>query len=101
MNTNHLASTISALLARGRGILAADESHGTTSRRFEALSIEPTEESRRRYRQMLFTTPGLMEYISGNSGNVPAGQRAFHHRAHCHGAARMGRYTPELDSAEA
>ena len=37
---------------------------GTISRRFEALGIEPTEESRRRYRQMLFTTPGLMEYSS-------------------------------------
>ena len=65
MTADELESTISALMARGRGILAADESHGTISRRFEALGIEPTEESRRRYRQMLFTTPGLMEYISG------------------------------------
>lgn len=97
MNTNHPASAMSALMARGRSILAADESHGTTPRRFEALGIEPTEQSRRRYRQMLFTTPGLMECIRGN---VPAGQRAFYHRARCNAAARMGRYTPELDSAE-
>lgn len=98
MNTNHPASAMSALMARGRSILAADESHGTTPQRFEALGIEPTEQSRRRCRQMLFTTPGLMEYISGK---VPAGRRAFHHRARCNDAARMGRYTPEQESPEA
>ncbi|MEX1185230.1 MAG: class I fructose-bisphosphate aldolase [Gemmatimonadaceae bacterium] len=60
-----LESTIALLMAPGKGILAADESHGTISRRFEALGIDPSEENRRRYRQMLFTTPNLQEYISG------------------------------------
>ena len=52
-------------MAPGKGLLAADESPGTIARRFEAVGVEPTEENRRRYRQMLFTTPGLKEYISG------------------------------------
>ena len=65
MKTHDLESTIGALMAHGKGILAADESHGTIARRFEALGIEPSEESRRRYRQMLFTTPSLQEHISG------------------------------------
>jgi fructose-bisphosphate aldolase class I len=65
MNTGVLETTSQALLAPGRGTLAADESHGTITRRFEALGIEATEEHRRRYRQMLFTTPGVSEFISG------------------------------------
>ena len=65
MKTNDLESTIGALMAPGRGILAADESQATIAKRFEALAIEPTEENRRRYRQLLFTAPGVMEYISG------------------------------------
>jgi fructose-bisphosphate aldolase class I len=65
MNTGVLETTSQALLAPGRGTLAADESHGTIARRFEALGIEATEEHRRRYRQMLFTTPGVSEFISG------------------------------------
>lgn len=65
MPKNELECTIAALMAPGKGILAADESHATIARRFEPFSIEPSEESRRRYRQMLFTTPGMMQYISG------------------------------------
>jgi fructose-bisphosphate aldolase class 1 len=49
----------------GKGILAADESHPTIAKRFAALGIENTEENRRLYRQMLFTTPGLSGFISG------------------------------------
>ena len=65
MQTDYLESTIKSLMAPGRGILAADESHATIARRFEPFAIEPAEENRRRYRQMLFTTPGWEEYISG------------------------------------
>lgn len=65
MQTDYLESTIKSLMAPGRGILAADESHATIARRFAPFAIEPTEENRRRYRQMLFTTPGWTEYISG------------------------------------
>ena len=65
MSTNDLDSTIGALMAPGKGILAADESDETIARRFEPFAIESTEESRRLYRQMLFTTPGWGESISG------------------------------------
>src|SRR5262245_65457050 len=60
-----LDGTARALVASGKGILAADESHATIGRRFEPLSIANTEENRRRYRQMLFTTKGIGDYISG------------------------------------
>jgi fructose-bisphosphate aldolase class I len=49
----------------GKGILAADESTGTCTRRFEAVGIESNEENRRKYRQMLFTTEGIGEFVSG------------------------------------
>lgn len=65
MKTKDLENTIRMLMAPAKGILAADESQATIARRFEALGIESTEESRRRYRQMFFTTPGVEEYISG------------------------------------
>lgn len=60
-----LGRTITALMARGKGLLAADESNATIAARFLPFAIEPTEENRRRYRQMLFTTPDLAAYISG------------------------------------
>jgi len=52
-------------LAAGKGILAADESFPTIGKRFKALDIPSTDENRRAYREMLFTTPGLSEFISG------------------------------------
>jgi fructose-bisphosphate aldolase class I len=60
-----LAATAKALVAEGKGILAADESDGTIKKRFDGLGIESTEENRRGYRDMLFTTEGVEEYISG------------------------------------
>jgi fructose-bisphosphate aldolase class I len=60
-----LASTAKALVAPGRGILAADESSGTIKKRFDSISVDSTEENRRQYREMLFTTPGMGEFISG------------------------------------
>src|ERR1700674_3663774 len=65
MIVTQLESTARALVSSGRGILAADESHPTLGKRFSALGIENTEESRRVYRQMMFTTPGVAEFISG------------------------------------
>jgi len=65
MTVTQLESTARALVSSGKGILAADESHPTLGRRFSALGIENTEESRRVYRQMMFTTPGVAEFISG------------------------------------
>ncbi|HXT41108.1 MAG TPA: class I fructose-bisphosphate aldolase [Candidatus Angelobacter sp.] len=60
-----MESTVKSLLASGKGILAADESFPTIEKRFEALNILSTEENRGTYREMLFTTPGLSEFISG------------------------------------
>jgi fructose-bisphosphate aldolase class I len=53
------------LVAPGKGILAADESTGTIAKRFDAIGVVSSEDSRRRYRQLLFTTPGLGEHLSG------------------------------------
>ena len=64
-NLPGLLATVAALLAPGRGILAADESLGTIGKRFAALGIPATEENRLAYRGLLFTTPGLQEFITG------------------------------------
>jgi fructose-bisphosphate aldolase class I len=57
--------TARELVGPGRGILAADESTGTIAKRFDSIGLDSTEENRRRYREMLFTTAGLGEHISG------------------------------------
>jgi fructose-bisphosphate aldolase class I len=54
-----------ALVAPGKGILAADESDGTIKKRFDSIGIESTEDNRRAYRDLLFTTEGAEEFISG------------------------------------
>lgn len=65
MNKEFLESTAQKLVAPGKGILAADESTGTIAKRLEKINVESTEENRRAYRELLFTTPGIGEYISG------------------------------------
>jgi fructose-bisphosphate aldolase class I len=65
MNTAELSATARALVAKNRGILAADESTSTIKKRFDTIKLESTEENRRVYREMLFTAPGAQEYISG------------------------------------
>ena len=60
-----VAETVRAWVAPGKGILAADESGDTIKRRFEAVGIESTEENRRAYRELLFTTEGAGQWISG------------------------------------
>ena len=60
-----MRATARDLVAAGKGILAADESSGTIEKRFDQIGVESTEENRRAYRQLLFTTPGLAEHISG------------------------------------
>lgn len=63
--TVELETTISDMVQKGRGILAADESSPTIAKRFKAISVESTEENRRAWRNLLVATPGLGEYISG------------------------------------
>src|SRR5438094_5975488 len=65
MDVQQLQSTAQALVAEGKGILAADESDGTIKKRFDSIGVESTEDNRRAYRELLFTTEGAEEYISG------------------------------------
>jgi fructose-bisphosphate aldolase, class I len=62
---HNIEETARALVAPGKGILAADESDGTIKKRFDSIGIESTEDNRRAYRDMLFTTEGAADHISG------------------------------------
>jgi len=64
-NLTELESIAKVMVAPGKGILAADESLGTIEKRFVKISVPSTEENRRAYREMLFTSPGIGKYISG------------------------------------
>ena len=65
MDIATLSATAKALVAPGKGILAADESGGTIKKRFDSIGAESTEDNRRDYREMLFTTKGAADFISG------------------------------------
>lgn len=65
MNHSELEHIAKAMVAQGKGILAADESSGTIKKRFDKIALESTADSRRAYRDMLFTTPGMQDHISG------------------------------------
>jgi fructose-bisphosphate aldolase class I len=65
MNLKTLHDTALGMVAKGRGILAADESTSTIGKRFDGIKVENTEENRRAYRDMLFTAPGIEKYTSG------------------------------------
>jgi len=65
MNTVAIEATAVELVAPGKGILAADESGGTIEKRFQSVGVSSSEETRRTYREMLFTTPGLGAFVSG------------------------------------
>src|SRR5438552_15505172 len=65
MSTETLESIAKKLVAPGKGILAADESSGTIEKRLKSISVPSTEENRRAYREVLFTTKGAGEFISG------------------------------------
>ena len=65
MNRNELEQIARAMVAKGKGILAADESGGTIKKRFDSIKLESTEEARRAYRELLFTTAGMQDFISG------------------------------------
>ena len=65
MSAQELETTAAELVAQGKGILAADESDGTIKKRFDSIGVESTEENRRAYRELLFTTKGVEDSISG------------------------------------
>src|SRR5712692_11908448 len=65
MDQRTLVSTAHDIVTEGKGILAADESSGTIKRRLDSINVPSTEENRRAYRELLFTTPGVESFISG------------------------------------
>jgi fructose-bisphosphate aldolase class I len=65
MDVQELEKIAEAIVADGKGILAADESTGTIKKRFDSIGVESTEETRRAYRELLFTTEGAEEFIGG------------------------------------
>src|SRR6266496_1126226 len=65
MEFQGLEKVAEAIVADGKGILAADESSGTIKKRFDSIGVESTEDNRRAYRDMLFSTEGAEEFISG------------------------------------
>ena len=65
MDKHMLVSTARDMVTEGKGILAADESSGTIKRRLDSINVPSTEENRRAYRELLFTTPGVEAFISG------------------------------------
>ena len=65
MDFQELEKVAEAIVADGKGILAADESTGTIKKRFDSIGVESTEETRRAYRELLFTTEGAEEFIGG------------------------------------
>jgi fructose-bisphosphate aldolase class I len=62
---SELQATINAMVQPGKGLLAADESGPTIAKRFKTIGLESSEENRRAYRNLLLTTPGLGEFVSG------------------------------------
>ena len=65
MNTSELVSVAKVMVARQKGVLAADESSPTIKKRFDTIHVESTEENRRSYREILFSTEGIEQYIGG------------------------------------
>jgi fructose-bisphosphate aldolase class I len=65
MGAHELKAVAESIVADEKGILAADESTGTIKKRFDSIGVESTEENRRAYRNLLFTTPGMEEWIGG------------------------------------
>ncbi len=65
MNIDELKSVANAIVARQKGVLAADESSPTIKKRFDSIQVESTEENRRRYREILFTTDGIERFVGG------------------------------------
>ena len=104
MSTHELAAVARALAAEGKGILAADESTGTITRRLDTINVTSTADNRRAYRELLFTTPEVEAYISGvilydetirqvSSDGTPfpgAAGRARHHAGHQGGYRHLG-----------
>jgi Fructose-bisphosphate aldolase class-I len=93
MTSRDLESVAQTLVAEGKGILAADETIPTLTRRFDTLGIRSTEQSRRTYREMLFTSPGAasLRSCARRARSTKKAQRARLPFAHPDGGAGRGR----------
>ena len=102
MNIDELKSVATTIVAKPKGLLAADESNPTIKKRFDSVGVESTEENRRRYRELLFTTKGIESYISGvilydetlrqsSSDGTPFSYSAIEPRNHSGDKGRQGR----------
>lgn len=65
MDSDKLRTVASAIVSNGKGVLAADESAPTIRKRFDSINVESTEPTRRRYREILFSTEGIERFIGG------------------------------------
>ena len=118
MNAHALIDIAKTLVAGDKGLLAMDESSPTCNKRFAGLEIPQTVEARRAYRELIVTTPGLGDCISGailydetihqktndgipfvkvltDAGIIPG---TLQHRAGAYRAARLGRYRAEMEN---
>jgi fructose-bisphosphate aldolase class I len=118
MNAHALIDVAKTLVAGDKGLLAMDESSPTCNKRFAGLEIPQTVEARRAYRELIVTTPGLGDCISGailydetihqktndgipfvkvltDAGIIPG---TLQHRAGCNRAARLGQYRAEMEN---
>jgi len=100
MNAQELIDTAKTLVANDKGLLAMDESNPTCNKRFAKLGIPQTEEARRAYRELIVTTQGLGESISGAIlCDETIRQQVLYHRACCNRAARRGEYIATMERA--
>src|SRR5512147_988959 len=118
MNAHALIDIAKTLVAGDKGLLAMDESSPTCNKRIAGLKIPQTVEARRAYRELIVTTPGLGDCISGailydetihqktkdgipfvkvltEAGSIPG---TLQHRAGCNSAARLGQYRAEMEN---
>ena len=110
MSAKKLIATAKAMVAEGKGLLAMDESTPTCNKRFEKVGIPQTEETRRSYRELIVTSPGLGEFISGvilYDGTIRQSRKdgtpfvkviTDAGRARCNSAARLGQYRTEMEN---
>ncbi len=109
---DELQATIRALVQKGRGILAADESAPTIAKRFQAVGVESTEENRRAYRSLLLTAPAAVPSINFLSGGQTAQQATANLNAmnvlfpqapwalsFSYALARAGQYRADIEAA--
>ena len=102
MNPSELARVADAMVAKGKGILAADERTDTIKKRFDSIKLESSVENHRAYRELLFAAPGAADSISGGSAaNVAPARKEFVRRTGLIALAATGRDASDMESRAA